>query len=133
MDEIKRLTEDEFVVNSILKLRVEPYKGIHTVISNMNEGFRGYFPGKDPVAHVNDMEKRGLIEGHFSKKGRTIYLKGEMPNRFAAASKERAAATIAKVVGGATPNVISRKVKEKIASKRLSKLSNAELDNILTR
>lgn len=130
----KKLTADEFVVNGIVKLRKEPFKGIHTVISGLNEGFRAYFNGADPVAHVNDMEKRGVIEGHISKKGRTIYLKGEMPERFSSkASEVRANATIAVVTGNAQPTVLNRKAKEKIASKRMSKLSEGELDNILKR
>lgn len=115
---MEKLTEDQFVVNAIVNLRVTPYKGIHTVISGMNEGFRGYF-GKDPVAHVQDMEARGVIEGHFSKKGRTIYLKGEMPTRFAGANEARTKDVISKVVGG-QPQVINKKAKEKIAAKMLS-------------
>lgn len=123
MDEKTKLTEDQFVINSILKLRVEPYKGIHTVISGMNEGYREYFGGKDPVSHVQNMEERGLIEGHFSKKGRTIYLKGEMPSRFSGKNAVRAQETISRVVGD-KPQVINKKAREKVAAKMIGDVIN---------
>ena len=118
MTETRKLTEDEFIIGAIKNLRVTPYKGIHTVISGMNEGFRGYFDGKDPVTHVVDMESRGLIEGHFSKKGRTIYLKGEMPSRFAGTNKVKVASVISRVVGN-QPTVINKTAKSKIAAKMI--------------
>ncbi|MBW1613899.1 MAG: hypothetical protein JRJ57_07990 [Deltaproteobacteria bacterium] len=44
----KKLTEYEFVVRAIKKLRKPPYKGIHSVYSGFNQAFREYF-NKDPI------------------------------------------------------------------------------------
>ena len=42
-EEGKKLTEEEFVVQAIKKLRKDPYRGIHSVYSGFNEAFRKYF------------------------------------------------------------------------------------------
>jgi hypothetical protein len=47
MEEGKKLTEEEFVIQAIKKLRKEPYRGIHSVYSGFNEAFRKYF-GTNP-------------------------------------------------------------------------------------
>ena len=39
-EEEKKLTEEEFVIQAIKKLRKEPYRGIHSVYSGFNEAFR---------------------------------------------------------------------------------------------
>ena len=38
------LTPEEFVLKAIERLRVPPYKGIHSVFSGFNEVFSEYFP-----------------------------------------------------------------------------------------
>jgi len=43
-----KLTEEEFVLQAIRKLRKDPFRGIHTVYSGFNEAFRKYFES-DPV------------------------------------------------------------------------------------
>ena len=48
MEEEKKLTEEEFVLQAIKKLRKEPFRGIHSVYSGFNEAFRKYF-GTNPV------------------------------------------------------------------------------------
>ena len=37
MEEEKKLTEEEFVLQAIKKLRKEPFRGIHSVYSGFNE------------------------------------------------------------------------------------------------
>jgi hypothetical protein len=115
MDE-KKLTEKEFVVAAINNLRKPPYKGIHTVVTGFNGAFREYFGGKDPVACVEQLKAEGVIEGHVAKKGAMIYLKGEMPTRFAPA--ERNAETIGKITGDAPKG---RKLNTRTAAKHLEK------------
>jgi hypothetical protein len=48
MEEERKLTEEEFVLQAIKKLRKEPFRGIHSVYSGFNEAFRKYF-GTNPV------------------------------------------------------------------------------------
>jgi hypothetical protein len=43
MEEKRKLTEEEFVLQAIKKLRKEPFRGIHSVYSGFNEAFRKYF------------------------------------------------------------------------------------------
>ena len=56
-------------------------KGIHTVISGFNAGFRAQFPGLDVVAWTRAAAESGKIQSHPARKGAMIYLPGEMPIR----------------------------------------------------
>jgi hypothetical protein len=52
-------------------------KGIHTVYDGVNAELKRL--GLDPIQTVASLEAAGVIEGHFVKGGRRIYVKGEMP------------------------------------------------------
>lgn len=71
-NEVKRLTEDEFVFRAIKKLRGK-YKGIHTVYSGFNEAFRDYF-GTDPIETTQRLLREGKISIRPAKGGVLIFL-----------------------------------------------------------
>ena len=74
------LSEEEFVIEGIKKLRRDPYKGINSIFSGLNEAFRKHF-GKDPVELTSRMASEGRVEIIPLKggKGVMLYLPGEGP------------------------------------------------------
>lgn len=80
MEEGKKLSEEEFVVQAIKKLRKEPFRGIHSVYSGFNEAFRKYF-GTNPVEATNRLATEGKIETRPFKGGVMLFLSGEAPKR----------------------------------------------------
>ncbi len=80
MEKEKKLSEEEFVVQAIKKLRKEPFRGIHSVYSGFNEAFRKYF-GTNPVEATNRLTAEGKIEARLFKGGMMLFLPGEAPKR----------------------------------------------------
>jgi len=80
MEEEKKLSEEEFVIQAIKKLRKEPYRGIHSVYSGFNEAFRKYF-GTDPTEATSRMAAEGKIVSRPLKGGVMLFLPGEAPRR----------------------------------------------------
>ena len=80
MEEAKKLTEEEFVVQAINKLRKDPYRGIHSVYSGFNEAFRKYF-GTNPIEATSRLVAEGKIETRPFKGGMMLFLPGEAPKR----------------------------------------------------
>jgi hypothetical protein len=80
MEEGKKLTEEEFVVQAVKKLRKDPYRGIHTVYSGFNEAFRKYF-GTNPIEATSSLAAEGKIEIRPFKGGAMLFLPGEAPKR----------------------------------------------------
>ena len=80
MEEEKKLTEEEFVLQAIKKLRKDPFRGIHSVYSGFNEAFRKYF-GSNPVEVTSKLATEGKIETRPFKGGVMIFLPGEAPKR----------------------------------------------------
>ncbi len=78
--EKKKLTEEEFVVQAIRKLRKDPFRGIHSVYSGFNEAFRKYF-GTNPVEATSKLAAEGKIETRPFKGGAMLFLPGEAPKR----------------------------------------------------
>jgi len=76
----RKLTEEEFVVQAVKKLRKEPFRGIHSVYSGFNEAFRKYF-GTNPVEATSKLAVEGKIETRPLKGGVMIFLPGEAPKR----------------------------------------------------
>ena len=74
------LTEDEFVIEGIKKLRKEPYRGINSVFSGFNEAFRRHF-NKDPIEFTTKLASGGKVEVLPIRggKGVMLYLPGEGP------------------------------------------------------
>jgi hypothetical protein len=80
MEEEKKLTEEEFVLQGIKRLRKEPFRGIHSVYSGFNEAFRKYF-GRNPVEATSKLAAEGKIETRPFKGGAMLFLPGEAPKR----------------------------------------------------
>ena len=80
MGEEKRLTEEEFVIQAIKKLRKDPFRGIHSVYSGFNEAFRKYF-GTNPVEATSKLAAEGRLETRPFKGGVMLFLPGEAPKR----------------------------------------------------
>jgi hypothetical protein len=80
MEEERKLTEEEFVLQAIKKLRKEPFLGIHSVYSGFNEAFRKYF-GTNPVEATSRLAAEGKIETRLFKGGVMLFLPGEAPKR----------------------------------------------------
>jgi hypothetical protein len=78
--EERKLSEEEFVVQAIRKLRKDPFRGIHSVYSGFNEAFRKYF-GTNPVEATSRLSAEGKIETRPLKGGVMIFLPGEAPKR----------------------------------------------------
>ena len=79
-EEQTKLTEEEFVIQAIKKLRKDPYRGIHSVYSGFNEAFRKYF-GTNPVEATSRLAAEGKIETRPFKGGMMLFLPGEAPKR----------------------------------------------------
>ena len=80
MEEERKLTEEEFILQAIKKLRKEPFRGIHSVYSGFNEAFRKYF-GTNPVEVTTKLAAEGKIETRPFKGGVMLFLSGEAPKR----------------------------------------------------
>jgi hypothetical protein len=80
MEGERKLTEEEFVLQAIKKLRKDPFRGIHSVYSGFNEAFRKYF-GTNPVEATTRLAAEGKIETRPFKGGVMIFLPGEAPQR----------------------------------------------------
>jgi hypothetical protein len=83
MEEERKLTEEEFVLQAIKRLRKEPFRGIHSVYSGFNEAFRKYF-GTNPVEATSRLAAEGKIETRLFKGGVMFFLPGEAPKRASA-------------------------------------------------
>jgi uncharacterized alkaline shock family protein YloU len=80
MEEERKLTEEEFVLQAIKKLSKEPFRGIHSVYSGFNEAFRKYF-GTNPVEATSRLAAEGKLETRPFKGGAMLFLPGEAPKR----------------------------------------------------
>ncbi len=68
-----KLSEEEFVIRAIKKLRKPPYKGIHSVYSGFNQAFKNYF-GTNPVETTQRLNKERKIVTRPAKGGVMLYL-----------------------------------------------------------
>jgi len=80
MEEARKLTEEEFILQAIKRLRKEPFRGIHCVFSGFNEAFRKYF-GTNPVEATSRLADEKKIETRPFKGGVMLFLPGEAPKR----------------------------------------------------
>lgn len=74
-----KLGHEEFVKLAIAKLRLENYKGIHSIYSGFNEAFKSYFDGANPIEATDELAKLGKIGLRPVKGGVMLYLPGEGP------------------------------------------------------
>jgi hypothetical protein len=75
----KKISSEEFVKLAIVKLRNEPYKGIHSVYSGFNEAYKKYFGGDDPIQLTNRLAEEGKIALRPVKGGVVLYLPEDGP------------------------------------------------------
>ena len=78
MDGSDKLSEYEFILRAIKKLRKPPYKGIHSVYSGFNQAFREYFQ-KDPVEATTRLAQEGKIIIRPVKGGVMLYRPEDAP------------------------------------------------------
>jgi len=76
----EKISEYEFVVRAIKKLKKPPYKGIHSVSSGFNQAFREYF-NRDPVEATTRLAQKGKIVTRPVKGGATLYLPDDAPSQ----------------------------------------------------
>ena len=76
--EERKISEYEFIVRAVKKLRKPPYKGIHSVYSGFNRAFRDYFQ-KDPIDTTTKLAEEGRIVTRPVKGGVMIYMPEEAP------------------------------------------------------
>lgn len=74
-----KLSQEEFVRLAIARLRLENYKGIHSVYSGFNDAFKTYFDGANPIDATGELAKQGKIAIRPVKGGVMLYLPGEGP------------------------------------------------------
>jgi hypothetical protein len=77
-DQNSKLSEHEFVVRAITRLRKDPYKGIHSVYSGFNKAFKSYFDS-NPVEATTRLAAEGKIVTRPVRGGVMLYLPGEAP------------------------------------------------------
>ena len=75
----EKISEYEFVVKAIKKLRKPPYKGIHSVYSGFNQAFKEYF-GTNPVETTQRLAQEGKITIRPVKGGVMLYLPEDSPS-----------------------------------------------------
>jgi hypothetical protein len=80
LGENSSMSEEDFVIEGIKKLRKDPYRGINSVFSGFNEAFRRHFD-KDPIEFTGKMATAAKVEVLPMRggKGVMLYLPGEGP------------------------------------------------------
>ena len=80
LGENNSMSEEEFVIEAIRRLRKDPYRGINSVFSGFNEAFRRQF-NKDPIELTGKLSAAGKVEVLPMRggKGVMLYLPGEGP------------------------------------------------------
>lgn len=77
----ERLTEEQFTIRAIERLRKQGYAGIHSVYSGFNDAFRIYFHSADPVVTTTRLAEQGKIDMRYAKGGAMLYKPGEAPKK----------------------------------------------------
>ena len=75
----ERLTPEAFVLQAIVALKTEKFKGVHVVRSGFNQAFRDYFGDEaDPIETTTQMRKEGKIAIFLAKGGASLYLREDL-------------------------------------------------------
>lgn len=74
-----KLSPEEFVKLAIAKLRLDNYKGIHSVYSGFNDAFKTYFDGANPIDATGELSRVGKIVIRPVRGGVMLYLPGDGP------------------------------------------------------
>lgn len=73
-----QISEEEFVIRAIKRLRKPPYLGIHSVYSGFNQAFKTHF-GKNPIEVTKKLAEEGKIVIRPVRGGVMLYLPEEAP------------------------------------------------------
>jgi hypothetical protein len=73
-----KISEEEFVLRAIKRLRKPPYRGIHSVYSGFNQAFKEHF-GKNPVDVTKRMAEEGKIVTRPVRGGVMLYVPDDAP------------------------------------------------------
>lgn len=84
-----RMSQRDFVLNAIKRLRLKDAKGIHVVYSGFNEAFRKYFEGADPVVTLKELEEDGVVAMRPAKGGPIVYDMTDLPPSMKRLLKDR--------------------------------------------
>ncbi len=74
-----KINPEEFVRLAIDRLRLENYKGIHSVYSGFNDAFKSYYDGANPIEATGELARLGKIVLRPVKGGVMLYLPGDGP------------------------------------------------------
>ena len=74
----EQISEEEFVLRAIKRLRKPPYKGIHSVFSGFNQAFKEHY-GKNPVETTQKLAGEGKIVTRPVRGGVMLYLPEDAP------------------------------------------------------
>ena len=75
-----QITEEQFVILAIERLRKGSYRGIHARYSGLNQSIKSYFgEDADPVGITTKLAAAGKIVTRFCKGGIMIYKPDEAP------------------------------------------------------
>jgi len=74
-----KLSPEQFIRLAIARLRLENYKGIHSVYSGFNDAYKSYFDGANPIDATGELARTGKIMLRPVKGGVMLYLPGEGP------------------------------------------------------
>jgi len=77
-EKLAPISEEEFVLRAIKRLRKPPYRGIHSVFSGFNQAFKEHF-GKSPVELTQKMAAEGKIVIRPVRGGVMLYFPDEAP------------------------------------------------------
>ena len=75
-----KITEEEFVVRAIKRLRKPPYRGIHTVYSGLNQAFKEHF-GKTPLEVTQKLAAEGKLVIRPVRGGVMLYFPEDAPQQ----------------------------------------------------
>jgi hypothetical protein len=73
-----KMSEEEFVLRAIRRLRKPPYRGIHSVYSGFNQAFKEHF-AKNPVDVTKRMAEEGKIVTRPVRGGVMLYIPEDAP------------------------------------------------------
>ncbi len=74
-----KIGHEEFVRLAVVKLRLENYKGIHSVYSGFNDAFKAYFEGSNPIEATGELSRQGKLTLRPVKGGVMLYLPEDGP------------------------------------------------------
>ena len=77
-ENVTQVSEEEFVLRAIKRLRKPPYRGIHTVFSGFNQAFKEHF-GKSSIEVTQKMAAAGKIVIRPVRGGGMLYFPDEAP------------------------------------------------------